>query len=67
MRELPSLTPVKHWTVFFQEAATAWGCKVSVLPIDNTLNTGIAMTTATIPVHVGCFAHTLNLAAGKAV
>ena len=47
------------------DAASEWGCKVSAITTDNAANMKIAAKVANIPVHLNCFAHTLNLASGK--
>ena len=51
-----------------RNAATEWGCLTVVgLTTDNASNMKIAAKSANIPVHIGCFAHTINLASNKAV
>jgi len=47
------------------DAASEWGCRVSDITTDNAANMKIAAKVANIPVHLNCFAHTLNLASGK--
>lgn len=45
-----------------------WKCKVNAVSKDNSAaNMKIAAKTVNIPVHMGCFVQTLNLASGKAL
>lgn len=46
-------------------AEAEWGVRVASLTTDNASNMKVAARTANM-IHVGCYAHTLNLAAGKA-
>lgn len=50
-----------------RNAATEWGCYVTGITTDNASNMKIAARTANISIHLGCFAHTLNLASNKAI
>lgn len=64
-RDLPEAHTGENVGHLLQDAALEWGCKVSVITTDNAANMKIAAKTADIPIHLGCFAHTLNLASGK--
>lgn len=66
-RELSESHTGEHVGNVLLEASKEWDCKVSALSTDNASNMKIAAQTAKIPVHMGCFAHTLNLASGKAL
>ena len=48
------------------EAANEWKCLVESLTTDNASNMKVAAAEANIPLHIGCFSHTLNLASNKA-
>ena len=50
-----------------RNAATEWGISMHGITTDNASNMKIAAKSAGIPIHLGCFAHTLNLASNKAV
>ena len=65
-QELPESHTGEHIGQVLQNAAMEWGCKVTVLTTDNASNMGIAAVTTKFPIHIGCSAHTLNIAAGKA-
>ncbi|XP_069105714.1 E3 SUMO-protein ligase ZBED1-like [Argopecten irradians] len=66
-RQLPESHTGKHVGNVLRKAQHEWSCKVNVLTTDNDANMKIAAQTAGIPIHIGCFAHTLNLASGRAL
>lgn len=66
-RQLPDSHTGEHVGNVLRQAQLEWACKVSVLTTDNAANMKIAAQTAGIPIHIGCFAHTLNLASGRAL
>lgn len=66
-RDLPEAHTGENIGHLLKDAASEWGCKVSAITTDNAANMKIAAKTAEIPVYLGCFAHTLNLASGKVI
>ncbi|XP_069108978.1 E3 SUMO-protein ligase ZBED1-like, partial [Argopecten irradians] len=66
-RQLPESHTGKHVGNVLRKAQHEWSCKVNVLTTDIAANMKIAAQTAGIPIHIGCFAHTLNLASGRAL
>ena len=66
-RQLPESHTGEHVGNVLRQAQIEWACNVSALTTDNAANMKIAAQTARIPIHIGCFAHTLNLASGRAL
>uniref|UniRef100_A0A3B3CYD9 BED-type domain-containing protein n=1 Tax=Oryzias melastigma TaxID=30732 RepID=A0A3B3CYD9_ORYME len=66
-RELPDSHTGQHIGEVLLQAKKEWSCNVSSVTTDNAANRKIAAKVAEIPIHIGCFAHTLNLASGRAL
>ena len=66
-RQLPESHTGEHVGNVLRQAQQEWACNVSALTTDNAANMKIAAQTAGIPIHIGCFSHTLNLASGRAL
>lgn len=67
-RELPESHTGVNIAKVLTDAVSEWGVKPSPpLVTDNAANMGIAAKEAGCTPHIGCFAHTLNLAAQKAL
>jgi hypothetical protein len=61
-RDLPESHIGEHVAHVIQKVSLEWGCGISFLTTDNASNMKVAAKVANISVHLGCFAHTLNLA-----
>ncbi|XP_060589799.1 E3 SUMO-protein ligase ZBED1-like [Ruditapes philippinarum] len=66
-RQLPESHTGEHVGNVLRQAQLEWGCQVCALTTDNAANMKIAAHTAGISIHIGCFAHTLNLASSRAL
>lgn len=67
-RELPESHTGKNIARVLQDAISEWGVQASPpLVTDNAANMGIAAKEAGCTPHISCYAHTLNLAAQKAL
>jgi hypothetical protein len=66
-REMPDSHTGENIAIELENASDEWGCKATAISTDNAANMKVAIRRTTIPIHMGCFAHTLNLAANKAV
>lgn len=66
-RLLPSAHTGENVGLVLKGAAVEWSCNPMCVTTDNASNMTIAARVAEIPLHLGCFAHTINLASCRGV
>lgn len=67
---IQTMSVVTYWENVGQvlkEAALEWNCQPIFLTTDNASTMPIAAKVAGISLHIGCLAHTINLASGRAL